>query len=68
MVGESIKGDRDTYARSIVQPFNSAGVFSDEYYQAHGTKGVSVNADQIKNRKRIWDRAISQNIDITKTK
>lgn len=68
MVGESIKNERQIYTKSTVQPFNSAGVFSDEYYQAHGTKGVKVNADQLKNRRRIWDKAISQNMDIKKTK
>ncbi|HEX9060890.1 MAG TPA: hypothetical protein VF941_11980 [Clostridia bacterium] len=68
MVGEQIKNDRQTYAKSIVQPFNSAGEFSDEYYQAHGTKGVKVTPQQVKNRKRLWNKAISDNIDINKTK
>lgn len=68
MAGESVLKQRDEYAKSIVQPFNSAGEFSDEYYQAYGTKGVKVTPQQVKNRKRLWNKAISQNMDITKTK
>lgn len=68
MVGDQIKQDRDTYAKSIVQPFNSAGEFSSEYYEAYGTRGVKVTPQQVKNRKRLWNKAISDNLDIKKTK
>lgn len=65
---ESIKQDRTEYASSIVQPFNKYGEFSQEYYEAHGTKGVKITPSQLKNRRRLWDKAISSNVDITKTK
>lgn len=65
---ESIKHDRTEFASSIVQPFNRYGEFSEEYYSIHGTKGVTVTSKQLKNRKRIWDKAISENIHLSKTK
>lgn len=65
---ESIKQDRTEYASSIVQPFNKYGEFSEEYYRAHGTKGIKISADKLAKRRRIWDHAISENIDITKSK
>lgn len=68
MVGESIKSERKEFGSSIVQPFRSDGTFSEEYYQAHGTKGVKVTEEQVKKRKRIWDKAVSINYDIKQTK
>lgn len=68
MVGASVQGERTEFAKSIVQPFNRYGEFSEEYYQANGTKGVSVTEAQIKNRKKIWDKALSENLDISQTK
>lgn len=65
---ESIKQDRTEYAFSMVQPFNKYGEFSQEYYEAHGTKGTKVTPTQLKNRRRLWDRAISENVNIAKTK
>lgn len=68
MVGESIKKERQTYAKSIIQPFNRFGDFSAEYYESYGTKGVKVTPKQVKNRKRIWDKDFTRNVDLKATK
>jgi len=68
MVGESIKKERATYAKSIIQPFNRFGDFSAEYYESYGTKGVKVTTKQVKERKRIWDKDFSKNVDLKATK
>lgn len=68
MVGDQIKQERKQFAKSTIQPFRNDGTFSDEYYQAYGTKGVKVTKEQIKNRKKTWDRVVSPNFDITKSK
>lgn len=68
MVGDSIKQQRKEYAKSSVQPFASDGTFSEEYYQAYGTKGIKVSEQEVKKRKRVWGGAISPNLDIAKSK
>lgn len=68
MVGESIKGERIEFAKSIIQPRNSRGELSREYLTAYGTKGIKASEQEVKNARNIWDGAISNNIDITKAK
>jgi hypothetical protein len=68
MVGESVLKQREEYAKTLAQPFNSSGEFSEEYYDAWGTKGVQVTQTQVKKRKRIWDKAVSINTNIKNTK
>ena len=48
-----IRRQRKEYAKDIVQPFRG-GTFSKEYYDAHGTKGVNVTKQELKNMKNVW--------------
>lgn len=50
---EEIKDQRKQFADDIVQPFNK-GIFSKEYYDKHGTKGIQVSDQEIKNAKEVW--------------
>lgn len=68
MVGDSIKNERVEFASSIVQPRNRYGELSKEYLEAHGTKGIKTTPEEVKNAKYIWDKAISRNINIKKSK
>lgn len=61
--GDSIRTERISHAGQMLQPFDSAGTFSSEYFDKYGTKGVHVSAQKVKNRRRIWDKAISVNTD-----
>ena len=50
---DSIRDQRREYKKDILAPFRE-GVFSNEYYQEYGTKGVEVTEKEIKNRKDVW--------------
>jgi hypothetical protein len=53
VVPESTKSSRKQFRRDILQPFRG-GVLSKEYLQAYGTKGINVDAQEIKNAKNVW--------------
>lgn len=50
---EAIRVGRKEYDPDTVQPFRG-GVFSREYYEKHGTKGVNVTKEDIKGMKNVW--------------
>jgi hypothetical protein len=52
-VPDRIKQERIKHAKDIVQPWRS-GELSKEYIDAHGTKGLNVTQDQVKNAKNVW--------------
>lgn len=64
--GDSVRTERVMKPKQLLQPFDSAGTFSAEYYDAYGTKGVRVSQEKVKNRKRIWDKAVSINTDTSR--
>lgn len=53
MTTEEIKRARIEHKDNIVQPFRE-GVFSKEYYDRHGTSGVKVSDQDLKNMKNVW--------------
>lgn len=63
----SIKTERKTHARSIIQPFRGDTV-SKEYLDLYGTRGISVTDKQIKNAKHVWKEDYSANFNLKKSK
>jgi hypothetical protein len=64
--GDQVREERIHRSGQMLQPFDSAGTFSEEYYDHYGTKGVKVSAEKVKNRRRIWDKAVSVNTDTSR--
>lgn len=64
---ESIKTERKTHARSIIQPYRGE-TLSKEYLDMYGTKGISVTDKQIKKARNVWREDYSANFNLKKTK
>lgn len=68
MTSQTVKEERDKYARSIVQPYRN-GVLSKEYLDMYGTKGINPSDKDIKGAKNVWTGdVISPNMELDKTK
>ena len=52
-VTEDIRGERQEYFNSIVQPFR-CGELSKEYVETHGTQGINVTPEEASKAKDVW--------------